>query len=149
MVARKMVQRMLFAKQKYKQTHREQTYGYQGGRWRKELGDWHWHVHHWCACACVSMCSVMPDSLQPHGLQLARLLGPWDFPGKHMEWAARPSLGALAQASDACLCVSCTGTQAPYRSASWEAVKDAPRKQENEWGAAVGRRDSIRCSAAT
>ena len=24
----------------------------------------------------------MVDSLQPHGLQLARLLCPWDFPGK-------------------------------------------------------------------
>ena len=26
--------------------------------------------------------SVMSDSLQPHGLQLTRLLHPWDFPGK-------------------------------------------------------------------
>ena len=25
----------------------------------------------------------MTDSLQPHGLQLARLLCPWDFPGKN------------------------------------------------------------------
>ena len=27
-------------------------------------------------------CSVMSDSLQPHGLQPTRLLHPWDFPGK-------------------------------------------------------------------
>ena len=27
-------------------------------------------------------CSVMSDSLQPHGLQPTRLLCPWDFPGK-------------------------------------------------------------------
>ena len=27
-------------------------------------------------------CSVVPDSLQPHGLQPTRLLRPWDFPGK-------------------------------------------------------------------
>ena len=27
-------------------------------------------------------CSVMPDSLRPHGLQPTSLLGPWDFPGK-------------------------------------------------------------------
>ena len=27
-------------------------------------------------------CSVVSDSLQPHGLQLTRLLCPWDFPGK-------------------------------------------------------------------
>ena len=25
----------------------------------------------------------MPDSLQPHGLQPAKLLCPWDFPGKN------------------------------------------------------------------
>ena len=30
---------------------------------------------------CVSR-SVVPDSLQPHGLQPTRLLCPWDFPGK-------------------------------------------------------------------
>ena len=27
-------------------------------------------------------CSVVPDSLRPHGLQPTRLLCPWDFPGK-------------------------------------------------------------------
>ena len=31
----------------------------------------------------VFSCSVMSDSLQPHGLQLARLLFPWDSPGKN------------------------------------------------------------------
>ena len=29
-----------------------------------------------------SVTSVMSDSLQPHGLQLTRLLCPWGFPGK-------------------------------------------------------------------
>ena len=33
-------------------------------------------------CVCVYVCSVMADSLQPHGLQPTRLLCPWDFPGK-------------------------------------------------------------------
>ena len=28
-------------------------------------------------------CSVVSDSLRPHGLQLSRLLCPWDFPGKN------------------------------------------------------------------
>ena len=28
-------------------------------------------------------CSVMPDSLRPHGLQPTSLLCPWDFPGKN------------------------------------------------------------------
>ena len=28
-------------------------------------------------------CSVVSDSLQPHGLQPTRLLSPWDIPGKN------------------------------------------------------------------
>ena len=31
-------------------------------------------------CVC---CSVVPDSLWPHGLQPTRLLCPWNFPGKN------------------------------------------------------------------
>ena len=34
-------------------------------------------------CVCVSR-SVVSDSLQPHGLKPARLLCPWDFPGKNI-----------------------------------------------------------------
>ena len=30
-------------------------------------------------------CSVMSNSWRPHGLQLTRLLCPWDFPGKVLE----------------------------------------------------------------
>ena len=33
-------------------------------------------------CMCVS-CSVVSNSLQPHGAQSTRLLCPWDFPGKN------------------------------------------------------------------
>ena len=33
---------------------------------------------------CVS-CSVMSDSLRPHGPWLTRVLSPWDFPGKSTE----------------------------------------------------------------
>ena len=36
---------------------------------------------------CVSH-SVVPNSLQPHQLQPARLLYPWDSPGKDTEWVA-------------------------------------------------------------
>ena len=36
-----------------------------------------------CMRACS--CSVMSNSLQPHGLQPARFLCPWDFPGKNTE----------------------------------------------------------------
>ena len=35
-------------------------------------------------CVCVCVCeSLMSDSLPPHGLQPARLLHPWDSPGKN------------------------------------------------------------------
>ena len=33
------------------------------------------------AC-CMLSCSVVSDSMWPHGLQPTRLLCPWDFPGK-------------------------------------------------------------------
>ena len=36
-----------------------------------------------CVYASVCACSVMFDSLQPHGPQPTRLLCPWDFPGKN------------------------------------------------------------------
>ena len=32
---------------------------------------------------CVCVCSVMSNSLRPHGLQPARFLCSWDFPGKN------------------------------------------------------------------
>ena len=39
---------------------------------------------HLCAVLCaVLSCSVVSDSLQPHGLYSARLLCPWDSPGKN------------------------------------------------------------------
>ena len=36
----------------------------------------------------VQACSVMSDSLLPHELHPARLLSPWDFPGKILECVA-------------------------------------------------------------
>ena len=35
-----------------------------------------------CVCVCVT-CSVVSNSLRPHGLKPTRLLCPWDFPGKN------------------------------------------------------------------
>ena len=34
-------------------------------------------------CVCMLICSVMSDSLQPHGLSPPRLLCPWNFPKKN------------------------------------------------------------------
>ena len=36
-----------------------------------------------CMCGWVLTCSVVSDSLRPHGLQPTRLLCPWDSPGKN------------------------------------------------------------------
>ena len=36
-----------------------------------------------CVCVCVCVCSVVSDSVRPYGLKPARLLCPWDFPGKN------------------------------------------------------------------
>ena len=43
-----------------------------------------------CVCVHVGVCvySVLSDSLQSHGLWLARLLCPWNFPGY---WNRQPS----------------------------------------------------------
>ena len=35
-----------------------------------------------CTCMCMHVCSIRSDSLQPHGLQPARLLCPQNFPGR-------------------------------------------------------------------
>ena len=40
-------------------------------------------------------CSVESDSLRPRGLQPARLLCPWDSPGRNTQWAAFPPPGDL------------------------------------------------------
>ena len=37
-----------------------------------------------------SVTSIVPYSLQPYGLQPAKFLNPWDFPGKILEWVAMP-----------------------------------------------------------
>ena len=39
----------------------------------------------WWTPLCVHVCSVVSDSLWPHGLGSARLLCPWNFPGKNTE----------------------------------------------------------------
>ena len=44
----------------------------------------------WTCCAVLSR-SVMPDSLQPHGVWLTRLLCPWGFFGQE-KWSGLPFL---------------------------------------------------------
>ena len=52
------------------------------------LGSYENHVvrsigSHTGVCVCVCVCSVTSDSLGPHGLKPARLLCPWNSPGKN------------------------------------------------------------------
>ena len=48
-----------------------------------------------CVCVCVLRHSVMSNSLQPHGLQLARLLYPWNSPGKNAGMSSRSLLQGI------------------------------------------------------
>ena len=47
--------------------------------------EWWWpnSVNILKSTVCAHVCSVVSDSLWPRGLQPARLLCPWDFPGKN------------------------------------------------------------------
>ena len=52
-------------------------------------------------CCAVLSRSVVSDSLQPHGLQPVRLLGPWGFSRQELlEWVAMPSLRVSSQPRD-------------------------------------------------
>ena len=54
-------------------------------------------------CCAVLSCSAMSDSLQPHGLQLARLLCPWGFvflQARKLEWVAMPFSRGSSQGLD-------------------------------------------------
>ena len=66
------------------------------------------------------ICSVMSDSLRPHGLWFARLLCLWDFPARRLEWVAIFSSTGSSQPRDQTL-VSCIGRQIIYHWATWEA----------------------------
>ena len=63
---------------------------------------------------CVCVCSVAPDSLQPHRLQPARLLCPWDFPGKNTGVGCHFLHQGIFLTSGSNSCISCTGRQILY-----------------------------------
>ena len=46
-------------------------------------------------CVCVS-CSVMSDSLRPHGLEPTKLFCPWNSPGKNTEVGSHSLLQGIS-----------------------------------------------------
>ena len=61
----------------------------------------------------VRACSVVSDSLRPHGLQHTRFFCPWDFPGKNTGVGCHFFLQGVfpTQGSNPCLLFSYTGRQ--------------------------------------
>ena len=68
-----------------------------------------------------SICSVVSNALWPHGLGPARVLGPWDSPGKNTGVSCHFLLQgiALTQGSNP---HSCNGRWVLYHCATWEAL---------------------------
>ena len=58
---------------------------------------------------CVPSHSVMSDSLRLHRLQAARLLCPWDFPGKNTEEGCHFVLQGASSIPREVSCISCIG----------------------------------------
>ena len=75
-------------------------------------------------CKCCSVAQVVSDSLQPHGLQPARLLCPWDFPGKNTGVNCHFLLHGifLTQGSNHVSCRSCIGR--------WILIAEPPGKSQ-------------------
>ena len=68
--------------------------------------------------ACIHVCSVVSNSLQPHGLSPARLLCPWDSPGKNTAVGNHVLLPGYSRPRDRTH-ISCIGRQILYRD-TWE-----------------------------
>jgi len=68
-----------------------------------------------CTCSVAKLCLT----LRPHGLKPARLLCPWDFPGKNTDMDCHFLLQMIFQPRDGTF-VSCIGRQIPYHWATRE-----------------------------
>ena len=58
-----------------------------------------------CVCVCMLSCSVISDSLQPHGLYTTKLLCPWDFPGNNTQVGSHSLLQCIFLTQGSNLCV--------------------------------------------
>ena len=89
--------------------------------------------------------SVVSNPLQPHGLQLTRLLRPWDFPGKSTGVGCHCLLQIVYTAYIALNCTVCRA------SLMAQTVKNPPAVQETEetWVPSLGREDPLEKGMAT
>ena len=73
-------------------------------------------------CICAGMLSCVQLVLWPHGLQSARLLCPWDFPGKNtgVGCISYPRGYSRPRVRTRVSWVFCIGTGILYHSATWE-----------------------------
>ena len=71
-------------------------------------------------CMCAQACSTPGD---PHGLQPTRLLCPWNFPHKNLEWVAIYSSRGSSWPRDwaQVFSISCIGKWFLYHWTTWEA----------------------------
>ena len=74
----------------------------------------------WCSGDCVCVCSVVSDA-RPHGPWPTRLLCPRNSPCKNAGLGCHFLFQGIfpTQGSNPHLCVSCTGRQILYHSATW------------------------------
>ena len=64
------------------------------------LGNFRFEFLPWADLTVVCACSVVSDSLWPHGLQPTRLLCPWDSPGKNTGVRSHSLLQGIFQPRD-------------------------------------------------
>ena len=75
-----------------------------------------------CVCVCVSAHSVVSDSVRPPGLWPARLLCPWDSPGKNTGGGCHFLLQGIFLTQGSNLCLLCPPHwQVGSLPAIWEA----------------------------
>ena len=74
-------------------------------------------VLEWGAIAFYFSCLVMYNSLQPHGLQYARLPRPWDSPGKNTRVGCHFPLQCMKVKSESEVAQSCPTLVTPWTAA--------------------------------
>ena len=87
-------------------------------------------------CCCCLVASVMPDSVQPPGLQSSRLLRLWDSPGKNTGVGCHFHLQCMKVKSQSEIAQSCPNLSNPMDcSPSGSSIHGIFQARVLEWGA--------------